>query len=82
LIYCGNRAVRSLAAESELAEILTPRAAKEKLKAAKKRQARLGQWAIKAMGSQSTSPYLTVPAEVAATPMKAINVNTIGRKGT
>jgi hypothetical protein len=27
-------------------------------------------------------PYLTAPAEVAATPMKAIKVKTIGRNGT
>jgi hypothetical protein len=34
------------------------------------------------MGSQSVVPYLTVPAFVAATPMKAMNVKTMGRKGT
>ena len=36
----GKSAVRSFAAESELAEMLTPRAARAKAKAAKKRQAR------------------------------------------
>lgn len=78
----GNNAVRSLAADSEFAEILTPSAASAKLKAPKKRHALLSQCEINAIGSQFSSPYLTAPAEVAAIPMKAIKVNTIGRKGT
>jgi hypothetical protein len=61
---------------------LTPRAARAKEKAAKKRHARLSQCEIRAMGSHSTVPYLTAPAEVAATPMKAMKVKTMGKKGT
>src|SRR5690242_13386485 len=78
----GNSAVRSFAADKEFAEILTPSAARAKLKAPKKRQARLSQCEIKAIGSQFSSPYFTAPAEEAAMPMKAMNVNTSGRKGT
>ena len=74
--------MRSFAAESEFAEMFTPRAARAKEKAAKKRQAREGQWAMSAMGSQSRVPYFTAPADVAATPMKEMNVKTMGRKGT
>jgi hypothetical protein len=62
--------------------MLTPRAARAKEKAAKKRHARLSQCAMRAMGSQSRVPYLTWPAEVAATPMKEMKVKTRGRKGT
>src|SRR3712207_3479210 len=54
--YWGKRAVRSFAAESEFAEMLTPRAARANEKAAKKRQARLGQLAMRAMGSHCSSP--------------------------
>ena len=78
----GNRAVKSFAAESELALMLTPSAASAKLKAPKKRHARLSQCEMSAMGSQFSSPYLTAPAEDAAIPMKAMNVKTRGRKGT
>ena len=78
----GNSAVRSLAADSELAEMLTPSAARAKLKAPKKRHARLSQCEIRAIGSQFSSLYLTAPAEEAAMPMKAMNVKTRGRKGT
>ena len=56
LIYDGNSAARSFAAERLLAEILTPRAAREKAKAAKNRQERLGQWAIRVAGFQSREP--------------------------
>ncbi|KAF4214031.1 hypothetical protein CNMCM6457_007486 [Aspergillus fumigatiaffinis] len=56
LMYCGASAVRSLAAEMELAEMLTPREARAKENAAKKRQARLVQWLISTIGSQGMSP--------------------------
>lgn len=78
----GNSAVRSFAAESEFAEMLTPSAARAKLNAPKKRHARLSQCEISAMGSQLSSPYFTAPAEEAAMPMKAMKVKTSGRKGT
>ena len=52
----GMRAIKSLAAESELAEMLTPSAARAKEKAAKKRAARLFQCATRAMGSHSMTP--------------------------
>ena len=71
-----------MAALSEFALMFTPRAASAKLRAPKKRQARLGQWEIRAIGSQFNSPYLTAPAEDAAMPMKAMKVKTSGRKGT
>jgi len=74
--------VRSFAADSELAEMLTPSAASAKEKAAKKRAARDSQLATSAMGSHCSVPYLTAPAEDAAMPIKEINVKTIGRKGT
>lgn len=48
--------MRSLAAESELAEMLTPRAASANENAAKKRQEREDQWAMRAMGSHCSSP--------------------------
>lgn len=80
--YWGNKAVRSLAAESELAEILTPRAANANEKAAKKRAARDSQFSMRAMGSQLRTPYFTCPALEAAMPMKAMKVKIMGRKGT
>lgn len=78
----GINAIRSLAADSELAEILTPKAARAKEKAAKNRAARLSQWATRAMGSHSTTPYRTPPAEDEAMPIKAMNVKKIGSIGT
>lgn len=78
----GNRAVRSFAADSELALMLTPSAASAKLKAPKKRHARLSQCEMRAIGSQFSSPYLTAPADEAAMPMNAMKVKTRGRKGT
>ncbi len=81
-MWRGSRAIKSLAAESELAEMLTPRAASAKEKAAKNRQARLSQLAIKAIGSHSRCPYFCAPADDAAMPMKEMKVKTIGSMGT
>ena len=82
LTYCGNRAVRSLAAESEFADMFTPSAASAKENAAKKRHEREDQCDIRAMGSHSRVPYRAAPAEEDAIPMKDMNVNMIGRNGT
>lgn len=54
----GASAVKSLAAERELAEMLTPSEARAKEKAPKKRQARLGQWAIRTVGSHGIEARL------------------------
>ena len=71
-----------MAAEREFAEMLTPRAARAKEKAAKKRQARDSQLEIRAMGSHSRMLYLEAPAEEAAMPMKEMKVKTMGSMGT
>jgi hypothetical protein len=75
--------MRSLAAERELALILTPRAARAKEKAAKekatkKRQAREDQLEIRAMGPHSKVPYLFSLAQDAAIPINEMKVKTIG----
>src|SRR5580692_5729649 len=56
LMKRGKSAVRSFAAESEFAEMLTPRAARAKENAAKKRQEREDQFAMSAIGSHSSLP--------------------------
>lgn len=82
LTYLGNNAVKSLAADNELAEIFTPNAASAKEKAAKNRQDLLDQFDIKAIGSHSSVPYRASPAEEAAIPMKAMKVKMMGSIGT
>lgn len=79
----GAKAIKSLAAESEFADMFTPRLANAKERAAKNLHGRLLQLLISTVGSQGISPpYLAWPAEEAVRPMKAIKVNTIGSIGT
>ena len=56
LMYEGNSAARSLAADRLFAEMLTPNAAREKAKAAKNWHARFGQLARRVAGFQSSEP--------------------------
>lgn len=56
LIYEGNSAAKSFAADRLLAEMLTPSAAREKANAAKNRHARFGQLAMRFAGFQSREP--------------------------
>jgi hypothetical protein len=82
LMNPGNGAVRSLAAESEFADMLTPRAASRNEQLAKKRQALFVHFDINAMGFQYKLPYRKAPAEEAAIPMKEMRAKMMESIGT
>lgn len=78
LINRGNSTVMSFAADNELADIFVPSVASMNEKEAKNAAARLSQRSMSLRGSQSTSPYIVIPAEVTIVPMKLHSVNATG----
>ena len=68
----------SFAADNEFAEIFVPSTANIKANDAKKAAARLSQRSINFNGSQRTSPYKVMPAEVTIIPMKLQSVTATG----